>query len=107
MPQANPRGGAGATDPRINALYHSDVRIMYSFVIGMWVVLWYIFFVVAPYVADTRLMIVLFALNALACLFNTVGLVQNVRRLGHERLRFYSQDLYWQDQRQAQRALGA
>jgi hypothetical protein len=107
MAQTNPRGGAGAPDPRIDALYHSDVRIMYSFVIGMWVVLWYIFFAVARYVTDTRLMVVLFALNALACLFNTVGLVQNVRRLGHERLRFYSQDLYWQDQRQAQRALGA
>ncbi|HUR95282.1 MAG TPA: hypothetical protein VMY76_11900 [Gemmatimonadales bacterium] len=105
MPQAIPRGGAGAPDPRIDALYHSDVRIMYGFAIAMWVVLWFIFFAVAKYVTDSRLLVVLFALNALACLFNTVGLVQNVRRLGQERLRFYSQDLYWQDQRQAQRAL--
>ncbi|MEO6056101.1 MAG: hypothetical protein ABI860_02450 [Gemmatimonadales bacterium] len=107
MPQPPSRAGAAAPDPRIDALYHSDVRIMYSFVVGMWVVLWYVFFAVARHVADTRLLIVLFALNALACLFNTVGLVQNVRRLGHERLRFYSQDLYWQDQRKAQQALGA
>jgi hypothetical protein len=101
-----PRAGA-ARDPRIDAMYHSDVRVMYLFVAVMWIVLWYIFFAVVPYMTDRRLIALLVVLNLLACLFNTVGLVQNVRRLGQERLRFYSQDLYWQDQRTAQRGLGA
>jgi hypothetical protein len=107
MPHEKSHAGTAEPDPRINQLYHLDVKIMYVFVVSMWIVLWYIFFAVLPYMTDPRLIALLVALNLLACLFNTVGLVQNVRRLGHERLRFYSQDLYWQDQRIAQQRRGA
>lgn len=92
-------------DPRIDAMYKRDVITIYVFVIALWVVLWSIFFFVANrYIEDNLLRLALIALGLMASIFNTVGMIQNIRRLGHERVRFYSQDLYWQDQKRAQRA---
>lgn len=92
-------------DPRIDAMYKRDVITIYAFVVALWVVLWSVFFFVANrYIDDDLLRFVLILLGLFASVFNTVGMVQNIRRLRHERVRFYSQDLYWQDQKRAQKA---
>lgn len=92
-------------DPRIDAMYKRDVVTIYVFVIALWIVLWSIFFFVANrYIEDDLLRLALIVLGLMASVFNTVGMIQNIRRLGHERVRFYSQDLYWQDQKRAQKA---
>jgi hypothetical protein len=88
-------------DPRIDAMFKRDVWIIYIFVASMWIVLWSVFFAVVQYMDDPLLIAALVGLGLFACVFNTVGMVQNSRRLGHERVRFYSQDLYWQDQKKA------
>jgi len=103
IPEAVP--GPKTIDPRINSVYHKDVWAIYVFVVSMWIVLWAVFFGVLRYMEDPALVWVLAILGVLACVFNTVGMIQNVRRLGHERHRFYSQDLFWLDQKKAQRAL--
>ncbi|MHB1344742.1 MAG: hypothetical protein ACYCX3_10345 [Thermoleophilia bacterium] len=92
-------------DPRIDSMYKRDVITIYVFVIALWIVLWSVFFFVANrYIDDDLLRFVLILLGLFASVFNTVGMVQNIRRLRHERVRFYSQDLYWQDQKRAQKA---
>jgi hypothetical protein len=92
-------------DQRIDAMYRQDVRIIYAFVVAMWVVLWGVFFFVVQYMEDPLLIAALVTLGVTACIFNSVGMIQNTRRLGQERVRFYSQDLYWQDRKkEAKRA---
>lgn len=92
-------------DPRIDVMYRNDVITIYAFVIALWIVLWSVFFFAAnPYIEDDLLRIVLIVLGLSASIFNTVGMVQNTRRLATERVRFYSQDLYWQDQKRALKA---
>lgn len=91
-------------DPRINSMYTRDVITIYVFVAALWIVLWSIFFFAAnPYIEDNLLRLALIVLGLLASVFNTVGMIQNTRRLKHESVRFYSQDLYWQDQKRAQK----
>lgn len=94
-----------AHDPRIDAIFHRDVWIIYIFVVAMWIVLWGVFLGVVSLMDDPLLIAALVGLGLAACIFNTVGMVQNTRRLGHERVRFYSQDLYWQDQKKAQKVV--
>jgi hypothetical protein len=91
-------------DPRIDAMYKRDVWIIYVFVAAMWIVLWAVFFAVVQYMDDGLLIAALVGLGLFACVFNTVGMIQNSRRLAHERVRFYSQDIYWQDQKKALKA---
>ncbi|MCZ7661524.1 MAG: hypothetical protein M5U22_00525 [Thermoleophilia bacterium] len=92
-------------DPRIDKMYRSDVITIYIFVVALWIVLWSIFFFVANlYIEDNLLRLALIFLGLFASVFNTVGMVQNTRRLKHESVRFYSQDLYWQDQKRAQKS---
>jgi hypothetical protein len=94
---------AGRThDPRIDDMYKKDRLVIYAFVAALWAVLWATFFLAAnPYIDDNGLRWFLIALGAFACIFNTTGMIQNTRRLKHEAVRFYSQDLFWQDQKAA------
>lgn len=95
-------------DPRIDAMYRQDIWTIYAFVIALWIVLWSTFFFVANrYIEDNLLRLALIGLGLFASIFNTVGMVQNTRRLRHEAVRFYSQDLYWQDQKRAAKEAGA
>jgi hypothetical protein len=102
---AGPAGSAtdAAGDPRVDAMYRRDVLYTYAFVVLVWLVVGSIFAVAAAFAHSGLLIAVLGALGCLACLLNTLGMVQNARRLGHERSRFYPQDLYWQDQQKARR----
>lgn len=93
-------------DPRIDKLYHQDVVVIYIFVIMLWVVLWGVFFIVNPLIHDQSLRVFLIALGLIASIFNTVGMISNTRRLKHEAVRFYSQDLYWQDEKKRRKAEG-
>jgi hypothetical protein len=92
-----------AHDPRIDDMFRKDVIIIYVFVALLWVVIWGVFIAAVTYMDDPLLIIALVGLGVFACAFNTVGMVQNTRRLAKERVRFYSQDLYWQDQKKAQK----
>jgi hypothetical protein len=95
----------GTHDPRIETMYARDKWTIYVFVAAMLVVLWGVFFYVAlPQIDDPALLWFLVALGAFASLFNTVGMITNTRRLWNERIRFYSQDLFWQDQKKALKA---
>jgi hypothetical protein len=95
-------------DPRIDKLYHQDVRLIYVFVIALWIVLWGVYFgVVNPLITDNGLRVLLIALGLIASLFNNVGMISNTRRLKHEAVRFYSQDLYWQDEKKRRKAEGS
>lgn len=94
---------AAAVDPRVDAMYRRDVLYSYAFVALVWLVVGSIFGVAAGFAHSGLLIAALGALAFLACLLNTLGMVQNARRLGHERSRFYPQDLYWQDQKKARR----
>lgn len=95
-------------DPRIDKLYHQDVITIYIFVVGLWIVLGGVFFfVVNPRLDDGGLRILLIGLGLFALIFNTVGMIANTRRLKHEAVRFYSQDLYWQDEKKRRKAAGA
>jgi len=102
---AGPAGSAAdaAVDPRVDAMYRRDVLYTYAFVVLVWLVVGSIFGVAAAFAHSRLLIAVLGALGCLACLLNTLGMVQNARRLGQERSRFYPQDLYWQDQQKARR----
>lgn len=98
----------GTHDPRINAMYTRDVWIIYAFVVALWIVLWGVFFYVAlPQIHDQKLIWFLVLLGAFASLFNAVGMIQNTRRLKQEAVRFYSQDLFWQDQKKLLKAEAA
>jgi hypothetical protein len=95
-------------DPRIDKLYHQDQVVIYVFVILLWVVLWGVFFgVVNPNLEDNGLRAFLIGLALFASIFNTVGMISNIRRLKHEAVRFYSQDLYWQDEKKRRKAEGS
>ena len=95
-------------DPRIDKLYRQDVILIYTFVIALWIVLWGVFFgVVNPLVTDNTLRVLLIVLGLTASIFNTVGMISNTRRLKHESVRFYSQDLYWQDEKKRRKAEGS
>lgn len=104
--QAIASAAAGKThDPRIDMMYKKDRLVIYAFVIALWAVLWPTFFLAAnPYITDEGLRWFLIGLGAVACIFNTTGMIQNTRRLKHEAVRFYSQDLFWQDQKAALKA---
>ena len=96
----------GTHDPRIEKMYGRDRLIIYLFVIALWVTLWSVFLLVAnPLIHDNALRWALIALGLFASFFNSVGMVQNTRRLRHEAVRFYTQDLFWQDEAKRQRAL--
>jgi hypothetical protein len=93
---------AGKHDPRIDRMYQRDRLIIYAFVIALWAVLWVTFFLAAnPFIEDEALRWLLIGLGAVACIFNSTGMITNTIRLKHESVRFYSQDLYWQDQKKA------
>lgn len=95
-------------DPRIDKLYHQDRFVIYALVIALWIVLWGVFFgVVNPVIEDNGLRVLLIALALFASIFNTIGMVTNVTRLKHEAVRFYSQDLYWQDEKRRRKAEGS
>lgn len=103
--EAEIRGGKH--DPRIDRLYRQDVITIYVFVIAMWVVLWGVFFLVAnPEIEDELLRWLLIGLGVFASVFNSVGMISNTRRLKHEAVRFYSQDLFWQDEKKRRKAAG-
>ncbi len=87
-------------DPRIDQMYKRDVIIIYAFVVALWIVLWTTFFLAAnPFIEDEGLRWLLIGLGAMASIFNATGMIQNTRRLKHEAVRFYTQDLFWQDQK--------
>lgn len=103
--EAEERGGKH--DPRIDRLYRQDVIVIYIFVIALWVVLWGVFFLVAnPEIDDDLLRALLIGLGVTASVFNSVGMISNTRRLKHEAVRFYSQDLFWQDEKKRRKAAG-
>ena len=103
--EAEERGGKH--DPRIDKLYRQDVIVIYIFVIALWVVLWGVFFLVAnPEIDDELLRWLLIGLGVFASVFNSVGMISNTRRLKHEAVRFYSQDLFWQDEKKRRKAAG-
>ncbi len=97
----------GKHDPRIDKLYRQDVITIYIFVVALWVVLWTVFFLVAnPEITDEKLRWLLIGLGVFASIFNSVGMISNTRRLKHEAVRFYSQDLFWQDEKKRRKAAG-
>jgi len=97
----------GKHDPRIDKLFRQDVLTIYIFVIALWIVLWAVFFLVAnPEITDDTLRWLLIGLGVFACVFNSVGMISNTRRLKHEAVRFYSQDLFWQDEKKRRKAAG-
>ena len=103
--EAEQRGGKH--DPRIDKLYRQDVIVIYVFVILLWVVLWSVFFLVAnPEIDNETLRWLLIGLGVFASVFNSVGMISNTRRLRHEAVRFYSQDLFWQDEKKRRKAQG-
>lgn len=103
--EAEQRGGKH--DPRIDKLYRMDVTVIYLFVVLLWVVLWSVFFfVVNPEIDDNSLRWLLIGLGVFASVFNSVGMISNTRRLRHEAVRFYSQDLFWQDEKKRRKAQG-
>jgi hypothetical protein len=103
--EAEARGGEH--DPRIDKLYRQDVIIIYLFVVLMWVILWGVFFFVAnPEIDNETLRWLLIGLGVFASVFNSVGMISNTRRLRHEAVRFYSQDLFWQDEKKRRKAQG-
>jgi len=103
--EAEQRGGKH--DPRIDRLYRQDVIVIYIFVVALWVVLWGVFFLVAnPEIDDELLRWLLIGLGVFASVFNSVGMISNTRRLKHEAVRFYSQDLFWQDEKKRRKAAG-
>jgi hypothetical protein len=103
--EAEVRGGKH--DPRIDKLYRQDVVTIYIFVVALWIVLWGVFFLVAnPEIDDELLRWLLIGLGVFASVFNSVGMISNTRRLKHEAVRFYSQDLFWQDEKKRRKAAG-
>ena len=97
----------GKHDPRIDKLYRQDVIVIYIFVIALWLALWSVFFLVAnPEITDDALRWLLIGLGLFASVFNSVGMISNTRRLKHEAVRFYSQDLFWQDEKKRRKAQG-
>jgi O-antigen/teichoic acid export membrane protein len=97
----------GKHDPRIDRLYRQDVITIYIFVVALWLVLWTVFFLVAnPVITDDKLRWLLIGLGVFASIFNSVGMISNTRRLKHEAVRFYSQDLFWQDEKKRRKAEG-
>jgi hypothetical protein len=73
----------------------------------LWLVLWTVFFLVAnPVITDDKLRWLLIGLGVFASIFNSVGMISNTRRLKHEAVRFYSQDLFWQDEKKRRKAEG-
>ena len=97
----------GKHDPRIDRLYRQDVITIYVFVVALWIVLWTVFFLVAnPVIHDNALRWLLIGLGLFASIFNSVGMISNTRRLKHESVRFYSQDLFWQDEKKRRKAAG-
>jgi len=103
--EAEQRGGKH--DTRIDKLYRQDVIVIYIFVVALWVVLWGVFFLVAnPEIDDELLRWLLIGLGVFASVFNSVGMISNTRRLKHEAVRFYSQDLFWQDEKKRRKAAG-
>ena len=97
----------GKHDPRIDRLYRQDVIVIYIFVIALWLALWSVFFLVAnPEITDNTLRWLLIGLGLFASVFNSVGMISNTRRLKHEAVRFYSQDLFWQDEKKRRKAQG-
>jgi hypothetical protein len=87
-------------DPRIDRMYRRDVIVIYAFVVVLWATLWLVFFLVAnPVIHDNLLRWLMIALGAVASIFNTTGMVSNTLRLRHEAVRFYSQDIFWQDEK--------
>lgn len=94
-------------DPRIDKLYRQDTTVIYIFVVSMWVALWSVFFLVAnPEITNDSLRWLLIGLGVFASVFNSVGMISNTRRLKHEAVRFYSQDLFWQDEKKRRKAEG-
>jgi O-antigen/teichoic acid export membrane protein len=94
----------GTHDPRIEKTYRRDVITIYTFVIALWITLWAVFFfVVNPNVNDNALRWLMIGLGIFASVFNATGMIQNTRRLKQEAIRFYSQDLFWQDQKKLQK----
>jgi hypothetical protein len=106
--QAIERAAAGGThDPRIDRLFRQDVVVIYIFVVSLWLTLWSVFFLVAnPEITDNTLRWLLIGLGVFASVFNSVGMISNTRRLKHEAVRFYSQDLFWQDEKKRRKAEG-
>jgi hypothetical protein len=97
----------GKHDPRIDKLYRQDVIVIYIFVVALWLALWSVFFLVAnPEITDNTLRWLLIGLGLFASVFNSVGMISNTRRLKHEAVRFYSQDLFWQDEKKRRKAQG-
>jgi Fe2+ transport system protein B len=97
----------GKHDPRIDRIYRQDVITIYIFVVALWLVLWTVFFLVAnPVITDNSLRWLLIGLGVFASIFNSVGMISNTRRLKHEAVRFYSQDLFWQDEKKRRKAEG-
>jgi uncharacterized membrane protein len=97
----------GKHDPRIDKLFRQDVITIYIFVIALWIVLWVVFFFIAnPVIDDDKLRWLLIGLGVFASIFNSVGMISNTRRLKHEAVRFYSQDLFWQDEKKRRKAAG-
>jgi hypothetical protein len=94
----------GTHDPRIGRTYRRDVITIYVFVIALWITLWSVFFFVAnPLIEDDGLRWLMIGLGIFASVFNATGMIQNTRRLKQEAVRFYSQDLFWQDQKKLQK----
>jgi len=97
----------GKHDPRIDKLYRQDKIVIYFFVVTLWIVLWGVFFLVAnPEITNDTLRWLLIGLGVFASIFNSVGMISNIRRLKHEAVRFYSQDLFWQDEKKRRKAEG-
>ena len=97
----------GKHDPRIDRLYRQDVIVIYVFVVVLWLTLWSVFFWVAnPEISNESLRWLLIGLGVFASVFNSVGMISNTRRLKHEAVRFYSQDLFWQDEKKRRKAEG-
>jgi hypothetical protein len=94
----------GTHDPRIEKTYRRDVITIYTFVIALLITLWSVFFfVVNPNVTNDSLRWLMIGLGVFASVFNATGMIQNTRRLKQEAIRFYSQDLFWQDQKKLQK----
>ena len=94
----------GTHDPRIERTYRRDVITIYTFVIALLITLWSVFFfVVNPNVNNESLRWLMIGLGVFASVFNATGMIQNTRRLKQEAVRFYSQDLFWQDQKKLQK----
>ncbi len=78
---------------RIEAMYRSDVRGAWAFIVVLWIVILFVLFMSWPHIPDATVRIVALIAAALVLIFNTASIAAMVKNYASDKHFIYGLDI--------------